>query len=126
MHADTCAPGYSAPVVAFMAERNAETHAGFFLPQLRPGWHVLDAASQKNDSKDPHVGRKLGRLLRQAGFTVQRMAASYEVITETILKIGLSLAQGFAAPSYCSLKAKEGEQSLFVALAWCEAIGRAQ
>jgi len=246
MHSDTYAPGYSAPVVAFMAERKAETHAGFFLPQLRPGWRVLDAgcgpgtitlglaravqrglvtgidiedsqfvgareqaegeglnvtfrrasvyeipfetgtfdavfshallehlsdpgaalvelrrvvkpegfigvragdlggmlidaasdgpaqalgaymANQKNDSKDPNVGRKLGRLLRQAGFALQRMTASYEVITDAIVKMGLSLAQHFAAPAYCSLKGKDEEPSLFVALAWCEAIGLAQ
>jgi ubiquinone/menaquinone biosynthesis C-methylase UbiE len=246
MHADTYGLGYSAPAIAFMAERNAETHAGFFVSQLRPGWHVLDAgcgpgtitlglahlvqpgqvtgidvedsqfssareraeleelnvkfqaasvyelpfedgsfdavfshallehlsdpgaalvelrrvlklggligvragdlggtlidaasdgpaqafaaylASQINDSKDPHVGRKLGRLLRRAGFEVQKMTACYEVITETILKVGPSLARSFAAPSYCSLKGKDDDQSLFVALAWCEAIGRAQ
>jgi ubiquinone/menaquinone biosynthesis C-methylase UbiE len=244
MHSDTYAPGYSAPVVAFMAERKAETHAGFFLPQLRPGCHVLDAgcgpgtitlglaravqpgvvtgidvedsqiagareqaereglnvtfrkasvyelpfetasfdavfshallehlsdpgaalvelrrvlkpggligvragdaggilidaasegpaqafaaymANQKNDSKDPNVGRKLGRLLRRAGFAVQKMTASYEVITDTIVKMGSSLAQQFAAPAYCSLEGKDEEPSLFVALAWCEAIGR--
>ena len=246
MRADTYVPGYSAPVVALKAERNAETHAGFFLPQLRPGWHVLDAgcgpgtitlglaqavqpgqvtgidiedsqfssareqaereglnvhfrtasvyelpfadgsfdavfshallehlsdppaalaelrrvlkpggsigvragdlggilidsasegpaqafaaylAKQKEYSKDPNVGRKLGRLLRKAGFTVQSMTASYEVITETLLKIGPSLAQNFAVPSYCSLEGKDDDQSLFVALAWCEAIGRAE
>lgn len=41
MQADTYGPGYSAPVVALLSERNAETHAGFFLPRLRSGWHVL-------------------------------------------------------------------------------------
>src|SRR5260370_23344827 len=246
MHSDTYVPGYSAPVVAFMAERKAETHAGFFLPRLRPGWQVLDAgcgpgtitlglaravqpglvtgidiedsqfsnaheqaereglnvtfrtasvydlpfetgafdavfshallehlsdpgaalvelrrvlkpggligvragdlggvlidaasdgpaqafgaylANQKSDSGDPNAGRKLGRLLRHAGFAVQGMTASYEVITDTIVKIGPSLAQRFAVPAYCSLNGKDEEQSLFVALAWCEAIGMPQ
>jgi hypothetical protein len=60
------------------------------------------------------------------GFAVQRMTASYDVVTETLLKIGPSLAAQFAAPSYGSLQDKAGDDSLFVALAWCEAIGRAQ
>ena len=64
--------------------------------------------------------------LRHAGFAVQGMTASYEVITDTIVKIGPSLAQRFAVPAYCSLKGKDEEQSLFVALAWCEAIGMPQ
>lgn len=246
MQADTYGPGYSAPVVALLSERNAETHAGFFLPRLRSGWHVLDAgcgpgtitlglarhvapgkvigidiedsefatararaeqqglnvefrkasvyelpfpdqcfdavfshallehlsdpvgaltelrrtvkpggligvragdlggllidaasevpaqaletylASQKKDSKDPTVGRKLGRLLRKVGFAVETMNASYEVITETLLQIGPSLAEQFVTPASCSLDDKPGDHSLFVALAWCEAIGKAQ
>jgi ubiquinone/menaquinone biosynthesis C-methylase UbiE len=81
-------------------------------------------ASQRKDSKDPNVGRKLGRLLRDAGFAVEMMSASYEVITETLLRIGPSLAEGFAAPGFCNLvEDKAGDHSLFVALAWCEAIG---
>jgi hypothetical protein len=71
------------------------------------------------------VGRKLGRLLRQAGFTVEKMTASSEVITETLLQIDPSLAQQFAAPAFCSLEDKAVPDSLFVALAWCEAIGYA-
>jgi ubiquinone/menaquinone biosynthesis C-methylase UbiE len=252
MQENTYTPGYSAPVLGFMGRRTAETHGGFFLPQLRAGWRLLDAgcgpgtitlglaravepgqvvgidieesqfasareraereglnvefrrasvyelpfqdasfdavfshallehlrdasaalvemrrvlkpggliglraadlggllidaasegpaqalaaylASQKDQSKDPNVGRKLGRLLRQAGFAVQKRTASYEVITEMILKIGPSLAQQFAAQgdcerpaftSYRHLNDKQGDDSLFVALAWCEAVG---
>jgi ubiquinone/menaquinone biosynthesis C-methylase UbiE len=246
MHTDTYMPGYSAPMVSFMAQRAAETHAGFFLEHLQPGWRVLDAgcgpgsitmglarraapgqvigidvedsqfedtreqagreglnlelrkasvyelpfndgsfdavfshallehlgdpgaamaelrrvlkprgligvragdlggllldaasegpmqafaayiASQKNDSKEPNVGRKLGRLLRNAGFRVLKRSASYEVITEAIQKIGSSLAPQFMTKSYCSLDNKNGDDSLFVALAWCEAIGWAE
>jgi len=246
MQTATYTPGYSAPVLSLMAQRTAETHAGFFLPQLIPGWSVLDAgcgpgtitlglarrvvpglvtgidvedsqfaksreqaeseglnvkfrkasvyqlpfqdhcfdavfchallehlsdpaaaftefrrvlkskgliglragdmggilvdsesegpaqglatylANREKDSGDPYVGRKLGRLLRKAGFDLQRITASYEVITETLLKIGPSLAAQFAAPSYCSLQDKASDHSLFVALAWCEAIGRAE
>lgn len=246
MQSDTYTPGYSAPVLSWMEQRTAETHAGFFLPHLKPGWRVLDAGcgpgsitmglartvapglvigidiedsqfanaperaareglnvefrkasvydlpfqdgsfdaifshamlehlsapgaallelrrvlkpggligvragdlggllmdaasegpaqafaayleGQKSGSKDPNVGRKLGRLLRQAGFTVQRMTASYEVITETLLRIGPALAGQFAAPAYCSLQDKPGGLSLFVALAWCEATGRTE
>jgi ubiquinone/menaquinone biosynthesis C-methylase UbiE len=246
MHAATYTPGYSAPVLSFMAQRTAETHGGFFLPQLMPGWRVLDAgcgpgtitlglarrvapglvtgidvedsqssnarqeaereginvefqkgsvyelpfqdgsfdavfshallehlsdpgaalaefrrilkpggliglragdmggilidaasdgpaqglaaylANREKNSGDPNVGRKLGRLLRKAGFAVQQMTASYEVITETLLNIGPSLAQQFAAPAFCSLESKAGTDSLFVALAWCEATGRAE
>jgi ubiquinone/menaquinone biosynthesis C-methylase UbiE len=246
MHTATYTPGYSAPVLSFMEHRTADTHAGFFLPQLMRGWRVLDAgcgpgtitlglarrvapglvtgvdaedsqfakareqaereglnvefrkasvyqvpfqdecfdavfshallehlndpgaalaelrrvlkpggliglragdmggilidsesegpaqglatylAKREKNSGDAHVGRKLGRLLRKVGFTVQTMTASYEVITETLLKVGPSLAGQFAAPSYCSLQDKAGDDSLFVALAWCEAIGRAR
>ena len=35
-------PGYSANAAAFMSSRTAESHAGFFLPYLRPGMRVLD------------------------------------------------------------------------------------
>jgi hypothetical protein len=52
------------------------------------------------------------------------MTASYDVISETLLKIGPSLVAQFAAPSYCTLQNKADDESLFVALAWCEAIGR--
>ena len=43
MQTDTYTPGYSNPVLSFMGQRTAETHAGFFLPLFRPGWQVLDA-----------------------------------------------------------------------------------
>jgi len=246
MHVNTYTPGYGAPMLSFMGQRTAETHAGFFLPQLRPAWRLLDAgcgpgtitlglgrkvapgqtvgidiedsqfgnareeaeheglnvqfrkasvyelpfpdqsfdavfshallehlsdpgaalaelrrvlkpggliglragdlggllidaasdgpaqalgaylANQKGDAKDPNVGRKLGRLLRKAGFKAHKITASYEVITETLLKIGPSLAKQFAPANYCSLEDQAGENSLFVALAWCEASGRAE
>ena len=64
--------------------------------------------------------------MRNAGFTVQKMTASYEVITEMLLKLGPSLDEQFSDPgSFCSLKDKTTGGSLFVALAWCEATGRA-
>lgn len=63
--------------------------------------------------------------MRSAGFTVQKMTASYEVITEALLKLGPSLAEQFSASGgFCSLKDKASDDSLFVALAWCEAMGR--
>ena len=83
-------------------------------------------AKRDQNAGDPHLGRKIGRLLRKAGFAVQGMSASYEVITETLLKIGPSLAAQFAGPSFCRLQDKSVDSSLFVALAWCEAIGVAQ
>lgn len=246
MQTATYTPGYSAPVVAFMEQRTAETHGGFFLPHLVSGCHVLDVgcgpgtitlglarrvgpgvvtgidiedsqfgkareqaererlnvefrkasvyqlpfddgcfdavfshallehlsdpaaalaelrrvlrpkgliglragdmggmlidsdsegpaqglaayiAKRRENSGDPNAGRKLGRLLRNAGFTVLNMTASYEVITEMLMKIGPSLAGQFSAPSFCSLQDKAEQSSLFVALAWCEAIGQAQ
>jgi hypothetical protein len=52
------------------------------------------------------------------------MRASYDVISDILLKLGPSLAAQFASPSYCSLQDRPGDHSLFVALAWCEAIGR--
>jgi ubiquinone/menaquinone biosynthesis C-methylase UbiE len=82
-------------------------------------------AQRKENSGDPNTGRKLGRLLRKGGFTVQQMTASYEVISEALRQIGPSLAEQFVNRASCSLEDKPGDDSLFVALAWCEAIGRA-
>ncbi len=39
---ETYTPGHAANAVAFMAQRRAAVHAGFFLPLLRPGMRVLD------------------------------------------------------------------------------------
>jgi ubiquinone/menaquinone biosynthesis C-methylase UbiE len=245
MQTATYRPGYSAPVLSLMAERSAETHADFFLPQLRPGFTVLDAgcgpgsitlglarsvkpghvigidvedsqfekgreqakneglnvefhkasvyelpfeddsfdaafshallehlvepgaalvelrrvlkpggwigvragdmggmlvdaasevptqalagyiAAQQKDSKDPNVGRKLARLLRGSGFSVQKMTASYEVLTETLRRIGPSLAQQFGVPAVCNVADRGVGDSLFVAMAWCEATAQA-
>lgn len=236
-------PGYSVPVLSFMEQRTAESHAGFFLPQLLPGWRVLDAgcgpgsitlglarkvapgrvigidieesqfakareqarqegldiefktanishlpfgdgyfdavfshavlqhltepeaglaelrrvlkpggmigvragdmggtlidaegdeaaqglaaylAKSEKSGGDPYIGRKLGRLLRKAGFQVERVTASYEVITETLRQIGPSLAAQFAVTEKERGSAVENDLP-FVALAWCEAIGR--
>ena len=246
MRTDEYIPGYSAPMVQFMAQRSAETHAGFFLSQLRPGSSVLDAGcgpgtitlglarkaapgkvigidvedsqfeqaraiaqreglsvdfrhasvyqlpfadqqfdavfshavlehlsdptaaitefhrvlkpggliglkagdlggllidadsegpaqafaaymtQQRQRDKDPNVGRKLGRLMRHAGFSVEKMSASYEVISDLLAKIGPSMAASFAGPgSFCRIEDKAEMPSLFVALAWCEATGHA-
>ena len=35
-------PGYSSNAVDFMSRRTAESHAAFFLPQLKPGMRLLD------------------------------------------------------------------------------------
>ena len=244
MRTDEYTPGYSAPMVQFMAQRIAETHASFFLPYLKPGWRVLDAgcgpgtitlglarnvnpghvvgvdaedsqfedaratvqreelnvefrkdsvyqlpfedhrfdavfshallehlsdplaaiaefrrvlkpggvialragdlggmlldaesdgpaqafasyvAQQKEGLKDPNVGRKLARLMRQAGFSVEKMTASYEVISDLLMKLGPALAKQFTAPGpFCKLQDRSDTPSLFVALAWCEATG---
>jgi len=222
MHFDTYTPGYQAPILNFMKQRTAESHAAFFLSRLSPGWDVLDAGcgpgtitlgiarkagpgrvtgidiedtqfqpsqeqavreklpvefrkgsvyklpfadasfdavfshallthlsapldalremrrvlrpggvigirasdmggsliddesgqgwaayldQQRAGSKDPNVGRKLGRLLAQSGFSVERVSASFEVITDALRNAGLA-----------------GDPP-FVALAWCESIG---
>jgi len=55
-----------------------------------------------------------------------KQSASYEVITEAIQKLGSSLAPQFMTKSYCGLDNQNSDDSLFVALAWCEAIGRAE
>lgn len=246
MRIDEYTPGYSAPMVQFMAQRTAQTHASFFLPHLKPGWHVLDAGcgpgtitlglarrshpgnvvgidvedsqfgqasataqleglnvefrkgsvyelpfedrtfdavfshavlehlgdpaaaiaefrrvlkpggliglrsgdlggllidadsdgpaqafasyltQQKEGDKDPNVGRKLARLMRYAGFSVDKMTASYEVISDLLMKLGPSLAEQFTSPgSFCKLQDKSDIPTLFVALAWCEATGYA-
>ncbi len=43
MQTATYTPGYSAPILSFMEQRTADTHAGFFMPHLMTGWPVLDA-----------------------------------------------------------------------------------
>jgi ubiquinone/menaquinone biosynthesis C-methylase UbiE len=245
MQFDTYTPGYSTPMLSFMGQRRVETHAGFFVPHLRPGWRLLDAgcgpgtitlglaravkpgqvvgidveesqcasahqeaereglnvefrrasvyelpfldgsfdavfshamlehlsdpqaalvelrrilkpggliglragdlggllidaaseaptqafcaylANEKKNFKDPNVGRKLGRLLRQAGFRVEKQTASYENLSETMREIGPSLAQQFAQLRQSILNERQNDDSLFVALAWCEATGYA-
>ena len=246
MRTDEYAPGYSAPMVSFMAQRTAGAHAGFFLPHLQPGSCVLDAgcgpgtitlglarkvapghvigidvedsqfeqaravakrerlnvefrkesvyelpfgkqqfdavfshavlehlsdpaaaiaefrrvlkpggviglragdlggllidaesegpaqafasylAQQKHGAKDPQVGRKLARLMRQAGFSVETMTASYEVISDLLMKMGPFLAEQFTIPGgFCDLQDRLATPSIFVALAWCEATGNA-
>ncbi|HMF75320.1 MAG TPA: methyltransferase domain-containing protein [Bryobacteraceae bacterium] len=39
---ETYTPGHTQDAVAFMARRSAATHAGFFVPLLRPGMRILD------------------------------------------------------------------------------------
>lgn len=81
---------------------------------------------RRKEGKDPYVGRKLGRMLRQAGFTVQEQRASYEVLTNQPVPYGAALAQAFGSLAAGNASEKGAEdESLFVALAWCEAIGRA-
>ena len=83
-------------------------------------------AQQKQEAKDPNVGRKLARLMRQAGFSVDTMTASYEVISDLLMKIGPLLAGQFTSRGdFCSLQNRSEKPSLFVALAWCAAIGHA-
>jgi ubiquinone/menaquinone biosynthesis C-methylase UbiE len=80
-------------------------------------------AKPREDTKDPYVGRKLGRLLRHAGFTVLSQTASYEVITEAVRKIGPALAQAYAPGSDSGIGPPGDDASLFVAIAMCEVIG---
>ncbi len=68
--------------------------------------------------------------MRKAGFSVEKMTASYEVISDLLMKIGPALAGQFtasgssaAAGSFCKLQDRSKDSSLFVALAWCEASG---
>jgi hypothetical protein len=79
-------------------------------------------ANQKSDSKNPNFGRTLGRLMRQAGFTVQRLTASYDVVSETIQKVGTAPDHEPEAASGGGREQKPGDNLLFVALAWCEAV----
>jgi ubiquinone/menaquinone biosynthesis C-methylase UbiE len=74
---------------------------------------------EKGSGKDPNVGRKLGRLLREAGFGVKQHTASYEIIADGTLTAARRLAEAFKAQS----PGAASDGSLFVALAWCEAIG---
>lgn len=89
------------------------------------GFAAYLESREKDGGGDPYIGRKLSRLLHQAGFAVQQMTASYEVITDILKKIGPALAAQFATPGYCSLQDKP-DDTLFVALAWCEVIGCAR
>jgi ubiquinone/menaquinone biosynthesis C-methylase UbiE len=79
-------------------------------------------ANQKNDAKDPNFGHTLGRLLRQAGFTVQALTASYDVVSEEIQNVGTNPEHQPEAPSSPSRDEKSDDNYLFVALAWCEAV----
>ena len=79
-------------------------------------------SNREKDGGDPYVGRKLARLLRKSGFKVEQMTASYEVVSDLLQKIGPSLAAHFSTAGCCSLQDKP-DDSLFVALAWCEVIG---
>jgi ubiquinone/menaquinone biosynthesis C-methylase UbiE len=78
---------------------------------------------EKGSGKDPNIGRKLGRLLQQAGFHVQQHSASYEIIADGTLSATRRLAQAFMAQSPGTPSDAGDCGSLFVALAWCEAIG---
>jgi hypothetical protein len=64
--------------------------------------------------------------MRHAGFSVEKMTASYEVISDLLMKLGPALAEQFTMPgSFCKLQDRPEPPSLFVALAWCEATGLA-
>ena len=64
--------------------------------------------------------------MRKARFSVDTMTASYEVISDLLMKIGPPLAQQFMVPgSFCKLEDSSEIPSIFVALAWCEATGHA-
>lgn len=76
--------------------------------------------------KDPNLGRKLGRLLWHAGFTVQKIKASYEGIDQTFPTTMSFAARPSADPGDSgSSRAKIGDGPSFVAMAWVEAIGKA-
>jgi len=81
---------------------------------------------QKKNGGDPLVGRKIGRLLRGAGFEVLKVGATYEVISD-----GASNFASLAAPPFMpefagsATGASANTEQLFVALPWCEAVGRA-
>jgi ubiquinone/menaquinone biosynthesis C-methylase UbiE len=73
-------------------------------------------ASRQHCAGDPNGGRKLGRLLRKAGFVVDRQTASYEVINDIGSKLGPLVTRFTQGDS------PDRDLSLFVALAWCEAL----
>jgi ubiquinone/menaquinone biosynthesis C-methylase UbiE len=80
---------------------------------------------QKKNGGDPQVGRKMGRLLRAAGFEVLKFGAAYEVITEGARSFASLAAPPFMPGFGDADAASANTASLFVALAWCEAVGRA-
>jgi hypothetical protein len=54
------------------------------------------------------------------------VTASYEVISDFLAKIGPAFAAQFiAAGSQCNLEDRPQDNAIFVALAWCEAMGHA-
>jgi len=77
---------------------------------------------EMSSGKEPNIGRKLGRLLQQAGFHVQQHSASYEVIADGTLSAARTLAQVFTAQQPGTPSDAGVCGPLFVALAWCEAI----
>jgi len=55
-------------------------------------------SNREKDGGDLYLGRKLARLLRKAGFKVEQMTASYEVISDLLKNIGPSLTSAFSTP----------------------------
>lgn len=74
---------------------------------------------------DAYVGRKLPRLLSSAGFNVERVTASYEVVTDLARKIGPAMAAQFPSAIASGSSKSNCDEASLVALAWCEVIGRA-
>ena len=71
------------------------------------------SAAIRNSGGDPEIGRRLGGILKEAGFGAIRMTASYEVYDPAVAALYLSrLTGGHAIGS-----------GLFLAQPWCEAVG---
>jgi ubiquinone/menaquinone biosynthesis C-methylase UbiE len=81
---------------------------------------------QRKNGGDPQVGRKIGRLLRAAGFDVLRFGATYEVISDGAHNFA-SLAAPPFMPEFAdsATGASASTEQLFIALPWCEVVGRA-
>jgi ubiquinone/menaquinone biosynthesis C-methylase UbiE len=76
-------PGYGTPILSFMEQRTAENHAGFFLPQLLPGWRVLDAGCGPGSitlglARKVAPGRVIGIDIEESQFAKAREQARQE------------------------------------------------
>jgi ubiquinone/menaquinone biosynthesis C-methylase UbiE len=96
---ETYTPGLTDNAMAFMARRRAATHAGFFIPRLRPGDHVLDCGCGPG-----RITRDLARLVGPSGEVVgvdrsiDQAGAVFEAAGPAAAPVRFQVADVYALP----------------------------